>query len=320
MNGDLRHDLCELGEIMWNFNQHSFDELMNSIDFCVQHHEILYFNIFAMIEYMFDGYHHDRSKVLQFAEDFLNRTKYILPDFYDFRSWELQTILTRKGYINFEIPEECRDKSIDVLLKQYEPDSYKDCISTDDIDNFKIACFNSGEEISTLGGNAPTLLDVCAEHGAIKCFKFLLANDAIITNDTLGSAMIGNNFEIINLCEQSQTVDDMCLDFACNRHHNDTVYYLREKYNIDYDYWSSLVSFNFIMFFEKLDREPKPASKEIIMDVLSSAAYLKLRPIFKLLKEVLGCSGWITPEIEEEVLRLDNDRYINDYLENNYKE
>ncbi|EAY01305.1 hypothetical protein TVAG_395520 [Trichomonas vaginalis G3] len=281
-----RNELCRLGELLWNFQDYPIEEIIEHIKFCVSNCEISLQNIFSVLDQKFSNNHKMSKQILQFIEQFLTMTGFQFPKEYDFFSEVLMKILKLKGLIDPDVyPEEVK-QSVDELLSQYDFGEIEEVIANDDLDALDSIYSSFGFESDR---TSPSDLDLAAEYGSIKCFRYLYENGSVITSDTTSGAFLGNNYDIINICEQNSAITSDYADIACIYHHNDEYRYLSDKYSLDYSWYSSLVTFNFELFFDKLDRTDFTSNNEEAYEALSSAACLGLTPIVRLFLEK-GCS------------------------------
>ena len=75
---------------------------------------------------------------------------------------------------------------------------------------------------------------LCAEAGAVECFKYLYLNDYfIINNEIAETAIKGGNEEIIQFCEQYGANFDYLINEAVSHHHNHIIPWLQDNYRQD---------------------------------------------------------------------------------------
>lgn len=123
-------------------------------------------------------------------------------------------------------------------------DPIEQCIYEDDIRAF-IQIFKDTEKIKRF-------YFLAAIFGSEKIFKYLNANGFEIPPDTVNLAFAGNNKEIIHICEQIQMPDHNALENAIKHHHNDSVFYLLSKYNLNPIWTHICANYNFSFIFAVL--------------------------------------------------------------------
>ncbi|OHS99938.1 hypothetical protein TRFO_33546 [Tritrichomonas foetus] len=73
-------------------------------------------------------------------------------------------------------------------------------------------------------------LEYSALYGSVKCFKYLISNQATINKNTLsGYAIIGNNSEIIHLCDENECSFSKTLKLSIQFHHHHLTEWLIEN-------------------------------------------------------------------------------------------
>lgn len=107
--------------------------------------------------------------------------------------------------------------------------------------------------------NRVTVLAAAAFYGAIQCFKFMVAKyplkNSIYDKTMFLCAIIGNDFEIINICDQKQIeIDNIFLSYAIYYHNNQIASWLMEKYNFTINLMTSLTTLNLPFFFYHLSQ------------------------------------------------------------------
>lgn len=128
-------------------------------------------------------------------------------------------------------------------------------------------------------------INISAMHGSSKCFKFLLSNNAEINEQTLIHAFEGGDLEIINMIEQKFVPDQNCIDAAVKFHNNDAVYYLMDKYNLDYSYSNCAESYNLELFFFKLSNEVQDNKIKSLNESFTDMIFFGLKSLIKLYVE-----------------------------------
>lgn len=147
-------------------------------------------------------------------------------------------------YFKFNAYSNC---TIEQIIQVYPKDSILYYILRDDIENF-IQGFTFDIETTF---DDMTCASHAAKYGAVKIFKFLVANDAVISKDTLADAFITCNQEIIKICENAVGIgqfDQDCMNNAMMFHHNEIAINLADNYNLKYSWWICQKSMNVDLF------------------------------------------------------------------------
>lgn len=116
-----------------------------------------------------------------------------------------------------------------LYMEEQDPDELISIIYADDVDTFVNASDSFDIEDTNDGKR---IIDVTARFGAVKIFKYLYQQKVLITPSTVKNAFIGNNFEIIHMCEHAAKITQECMDKCIKYHHIDTVIYLAENYDL----------------------------------------------------------------------------------------
>ena len=96
----------------------------------------------------------------------------------------------------------------------------------------------------------PTLIDAAAFYGSIKVFKYLLLNDATITNYTPKCSIAGANTEIIHILEQKNISFDNCFKTSVIYNHIDVSDWLLLHYSCEViDIEKCITYLNYDVFF-----------------------------------------------------------------------
>ncbi|OHS94924.1 hypothetical protein TRFO_38922 [Tritrichomonas foetus] len=155
--------------------------------------------------------------------------------------------------IGFEIET---DNHPNILEKKLDEEKAFEYIKNDDINYFQSLISQNNIEINqqyhkstqdkhyllneefTSKSHKITFIEYASFYGAIKCFKYLLSNHAIINKQQLCKyAISGNHNEIIHLCDQVGCSFLKTLPISIQYHHHSTTKWLIEnkKDNIDSD-------------------------------------------------------------------------------------
>lgn len=163
----------------------------------------------------------------------------------------LREILIMRGHIAGFVPAQYISMPEDEIFEIYPKNSFERTLFKDDIDLLHQLCSTPGFDFNFKLDNT-TMIDMSAKYGSLKCFKYLLMNNARISFTTLEDSFIGNNYEILHICERSNQVTSLCMLNAIQYYHNETVNYLQTKYKLEYPWRATLMNYNFPAFFNKL--------------------------------------------------------------------
>ena len=104
------------------------------------------------------------------------------------------------------------------------------------------------------------LTDVAAYYGSVQCFKYLVLNDAPITEFTHKKAICGGNYEIIHYIENNSksnnSLTEKCFQASIEYHRYAITDWLIQNHNLKItDPKSAISSFNFLAFSSYLNNE-----------------------------------------------------------------
>ncbi|EAY08774.1 hypothetical protein TVAG_188610 [Trichomonas vaginalis G3] len=168
-----------------------------------------------------------------------------------FNSSRLRSALVYKKLIPNKYGIKFENNAIENIFEFYEKGSVQHALLWDDLDELQTIYSNPMFDTNT-NVDGSSLIAKSAKFGSVNCFKFLFMNSGSIDKKALHHAFIGNNYEIIHICERQLKVDSKCLENSILSHHTETSYYLKQKYNVDYSWKTSLSTYNYRFFFEKL--------------------------------------------------------------------
>lgn len=87
------------------------------------------------------------------------------------------------------------------------------------------------------------LTDIAAYFGSLKCFKYLICNQAAVGNDLPIFAILGQNYEIVHVCDQkyNSSFNNLCVEAAFMCHNVELFQWLTENKNFfNASYYSKL--------------------------------------------------------------------------------
>lgn len=82
--------------------------------------------------------------------------------------------------------------------------------------------------------NIPSLLEYAAFFGSIKCFKYLVMNDFIVTPKLISFAIFGGNLEIIHICESIHAPLELALRSSICCFRNDFFEYFQDSHDVKF--------------------------------------------------------------------------------------
>ena len=132
----------------------------------------------------------------------------------DFKKNKENNFTLHKKYIHEGINQD----PIAILLRHDDVDNFQKLLYENFIDINSLIKYSIYER-SEIVCKDVTFLEYSAFFGSIKCFRFLLMNNATISNNLMCFAVAGGNIEIIKLCEQKNCSLDNCLIFSIRYHH-----------------------------------------------------------------------------------------------------
>lgn len=144
----------------------------------------------------------------------------------------------------------------DPLFKEIETDPLKYALITDDIDSFQRIISNSNMDINSriresliqnshLWFNDESLLEFAFENNATKITKFLLMNNAELSDDLFFFALIGYDFDMIHLLESKKPDKFACkiMRYSLSTWNNEMIDYVLDNYD-QYDFLEKTVDIN----------------------------------------------------------------------------
>lgn len=205
------------------------------------------------------------------------------------------------------------------MLDSLEPDDeITKSLRHDDVDTLQTIITRSEIAISKahipyniFDHKTPTFIDYAALYGSIKCFKYLLLNDASINNNSLYYALSGGNTEIIKIVDQrstdlqSELSDDKTIKPAIVIHRNDLFDWIFENRFVnkkidrdllDYIAVISADNGNAHSLIEVIDK-----GLEITCNIISDAAKNGFYQLTQLLLSI------IEPKIKQKLIDINSD-------------
>ena len=130
-----------------------------------------------------------------------------------------------------------------------------------------------------------TLLDFCAFYGSVKCFKYLLDNNAKLTDNVVPCAFAGGNHEIIQICEMNNLNMQKGLTCAIMYKRNDIFEWASEKFPLRQknrnENFAAAAEFHSLDILLKLMQHPVDYNYERIPESIVDFDSLDLIKLFK---------------------------------------
>ena len=140
------------------------------------------------------------------------RTELILRKIVESVFWRDKIVKKKPENYNFNLKENNLYK-LNFILEEDDLNQLKDYINKNGVDIYKLLVNIHFNFLNVY------LVEYCSFYSSIKCFRFLLMNNATISNNLMCFAVAGGNIEIIKLCEQKNCSLDNCLIFSIRYHH-----------------------------------------------------------------------------------------------------
>ncbi|EAX84684.1 hypothetical protein TVAG_551660 [Trichomonas vaginalis G3] len=211
----------------------------------------------ALIVNIIDMISYKNRKNLRFYhslfKELVDKLIVTIPSHYYFSCQPLQAALIKTECYDGDTPEEYIDKNLDEIYQIYPKQTINYCLFWDDAQTLECLALLPKFKFNVRLSNGLNLLDTAAMFGSEKCFEYLLANNAKVTQKTLENAFFGNNCRILEICCESFNITQKCLDNAIKSHHNEYACEIIEKFGFDFSWDSTLFFFNLKMFFYKLN-------------------------------------------------------------------
>lgn len=93
--------------------------------------------------------------------------------------------------------------------------------------------FDPNKTYKDYNSNKFSLLDLAAKYSSVNCFKFLIANNAKITEKTVKACIEGGNNEILRILVQKGANLNFMLSVAIESHQNQIADYLISNFNCE---------------------------------------------------------------------------------------
>ncbi|OHT06598.1 hypothetical protein TRFO_25345 [Tritrichomonas foetus] len=101
--------------------------------------------------------------------------------------------------------------------------------------------FNENEKCTILQKDKPTLLEIAAFFGAVKCFKYFLLNNDKVSFILAKYAVAGGNTEIIHICAQNKCIFVHTLNIAVKYHRFKVFNWIVETFKSNLSFSSFLI-------------------------------------------------------------------------------
>ncbi|KAK8882148.1 hypothetical protein M9Y10_044788 [Tritrichomonas musculus] len=214
-------------------------------------------------------------------------------------NWSLHKVLARQGANHTPIARAIRRDDVKKLQKIL---AFNSKSTVDDV--IKWSAFDHIPFIM----NSPTLIQYAAFYGSVKCFKYLMLNEASLDKldkkkqSLINFAVAGGNAEIVRICMQRKLPTFSIISPACTFYRFDMLDWILEnvfttipsfiaKYkSLQYAFLSSLDSFNFISTLKLLQFMDQNAlyksaavDNELMLDIFSLFEFKKEQKITMLI-------------------------------------
>lgn len=272
-------------DMLWDIEEGQEEQIITGLIDAVDKNLLTNKDIVKMIDYVASKRPKNVKYYVQIIKEFANKQNYKISPKNVSTSPQLKAVLLLENVIYGAMPEQYNNSTIEQVYNIFEKDSLLYALFWDDLPLLQHFTFDVDFDINQRRFGY-TLLDHCAKYGSETCFKFLLANDARFTSETLEMAYLGNNLNIIHLSEEETETNNFCLKNAVACHNYNAAYYLHDKYLFEYKYYWALESYNFSMFFNKVyesdDIDARDADGET---ALLCATRLGIKSIVQMLVE-----------------------------------
>ena len=213
--------------------------------------------------------------------------------------WALHRILARQGANHTPVARAIRRDDVKKLQKilAFDPKT-----SVDDV--IKWSAFDHIQFLM----NSPTLIQYAAFYGAVKCFKYLMLNQANLDKMDgnkqylINYAVAGGNTEIVRICIQQKVPTYTVLSSACLFYRFDLLDWILENVfptikgnsfkqaSLQSAFLNSLESFNFISIlklFQFIDEsalyKSAAVDNELVLDILNLFQFSREEKVYMLL-------------------------------------
>ncbi|KAK8860503.1 hypothetical protein M9Y10_012168 [Tritrichomonas musculus] len=220
----------------YNYYEKIIDQILPYINSYFNSDEIYYFSILNRIKLYFyrkglitiDTVIRKAKASKVVANIFAYEIYQERPEDFNYFFQSKDQFLKENEFPSFDAFLEFRDKwinkdSISIVIREDNPDKLRDLISKNNISyDYKIPysyfedrlCFFKKKDM-------PNIIDYSALHGSIKIFKYLLMNDAKITDKTMEFAVYGGSYEIIHILENHKCSYSRALEASIRVHNNE---------------------------------------------------------------------------------------------------
>lgn len=258
--------LIDFTELFWTLNSENIEEIIQQLGEIIDLKLLNYSNIADMINSFSNRNPKKLHTIISFITLFIAKhPDFTFPENFTFFSPWFQKLLFFYGIIEkptrYDFQNETKplhrysraekEAEIEKAYNIFEPKTILYCLLNDDAETLP-EVMGDNCNINAMMVNGYPLITLAAKYGSVRCFKYLLLNGATYQSTTFENAFLGNNYEIIHLCEQNCEATPRCSINAILSHHNETARFMLEKYGFDWNYMTTLLTFNFEMFFEKL--------------------------------------------------------------------
>lgn len=243
--------LIKYCDMIWSINESNYKTILEAISNCIETDLLSIEQILQISDFIAETRPNDLRYVFKVCKKLLQKNN--LQNGYSLftRSQHLRALLVKENLITGFIPPQFIPKTQDEIFEIFQPQSFEHAILWDDLDHLQKLCLYPEFDYN-ISLNGTTLIDMSTKYGSVNCFRYLLMNNARITNITLENSFIGNNYEIVHICERSLPITAICMINAVHNYHNETVQYLQTKYRLDYTWSNAFYSCNLPCFFNKL--------------------------------------------------------------------
>ena len=240
----------QLTDVIWEIDKTSIEDILTQIKLGFDKYDL-------KMNYLINIINTIASHRLWCLEKFVSLFKriqeiYEISNDLNFSCFELKNILIKCNIITQELSYDYEKKTTDEMYQIFPKNTIAHALFWDDIQEFQHFSgtddFNFNQSV-----NFEFLIDMAAKYGIVKYFKLIYLNNAKLSIHTLEKSFIGNKFEIINICEQSFSPNRHCIENCVKWYRNDSLQYLKSKYDLDFSFLVSLTSYNFLIFDQMLN-------------------------------------------------------------------
>lgn len=235
-----------------DLKEEEFPQILDLMEKCFANHKIKPCNIYKIIDYI-SYYRLNKLKIYYslFETIYKKYPVYLHHSLFALNN-AFMTIISRKLNLNWTLNDFVyKNFDVEDIFEVYEKDSILHAVLFDNYDVLYQFLIMKDFNID-LSYEGNTLINHCAKHGSINCFRFLYVNNAKFTIRTLEDAFYGGNTEIIHMLEQNFAANQKCINNAVEAHHNDIVFYLEDKYDLQFSWTKCTLTYNLGMFLNKL--------------------------------------------------------------------